>query len=257
MGSSRQRPSVWTLPGSSIKAASKASSLASRNGVSPPPTAPISCESTRSAISCGRRGERFSVDQGVARFARLAMRREEILRGLVECLACAPQATRRKRQRLRREPERFERFGASPHPRALEARIDIARVGDKGDTCLVQRGDEPRLRHIEQGPEDGDSRPCASLRDRRQAIETAAALEPHQEGLGLVVEMVRGDERRNVVGMAIGRHEIVARGARSCLKACRCEVPVPPRSGSHGAGQARQRCARPSTPRRARTARSP
>ena len=165
-----------------------------------------------------RRFERLAIDHCVARFADLAIRREEILRGIVERLARAAEPPCRQRQRLGREPERRKRVGAAAHPRALEARIDVARVGDERDAGRIERGHEPRLRHIEQRPEHGDTGPGAPLGDRRQAVETAAALEPHQEGLGLVVDCVGGDERRNVVGMAIGGHEIVARGAGSGLK---------------------------------------
>ena len=158
----------------------------------------------------------------------------------VERLARAPQAPRRQRQRLGREPERRECVGAATHPRALEARIADC-SGRRRTRCRppqAWRRGAPSAHRA--AAEHGDPRPCASLGDRRQAVETAAALEPHQEGLGLIVQMMRGDERRNVVGMAIGGHEIVPRGAGSAPedRAGRAASLLP---GEDGMGQAERR----------------
>ena len=141
------------------------------------------------------------------------------MRGIVERGPCAPEPPRRARQRLRREPELRQRIAVGAHPRTLEALIAIARILGPAKTRRDERGGKPRLRHVEQRPQHGDAGPHALLGDGGEAVEPAAALEPHEEGLGLIVEVMRGDERRNVMRMAIGGHEVVARLPRALLQA--------------------------------------
>jgi len=123
------------------------------------------------------------------------------LRGSVERRPCPPEPSRRACERFRREPELRQRFAVSAHACALEALIAIARVLGPAKTRRDERGGKPGLRHVEQRPQHGDAGPHALLGDGGKAVEPAAALEPHEEGLGLIVEVMRGDERRNVVRM--------------------------------------------------------
>ena len=131
---------------------------------------------------------------------------------------CAAASSAARARRSRRA-ERASPSAVSPHPRALEALIAIARILGPAKTRRDERGSKPGLRHVEQRPQHGDAGPHALLGDGGKAVETAAALEPHEEGLGLIVEVMCGDERRNVMRMAIGGHEIVARLTRALLQA--------------------------------------
>ena len=115
-----------------------------------------------------RRGyERFRVDERVTRLASSRCCGEEASCRRIERLARAPQAPRRERKCLRREPERDERVAACPHPGALEAR-DLHCSGRRQSRCPAsfERGDEPRLRHVEQraaGRQFPPNAPCSGM----------------------------------------------------------------------------------------------
>jgi len=122
-----------------------------------------------------RRSQRPAVKRGITRFAHLAVLGKKVSRRRIERCAGPAQTARRQRKRFGRQSERRERVDALPQPRAFEAWIGIARVANKRNACLIERGDKPRLWHIEQRPQNRNPRPSAFLRNRRQAIESAAA----------------------------------------------------------------------------------
>ena len=171
---------------------------------------------------------------------------EKCLRGIIERRPCAPEPPRRACERFRREPELRQRFAVSAHPRALEALIAIARILGPAKTRRGQRGSKPGLRHVEQRPQHGDAGPHALLGNGGKAVEPAAALEPHEEGLGLIVEVMRGDERRNVMRMAIGGHEIVARLTRALLQAAALTCALRPGENRVAETEISPPCAPPS-----------
>ena len=186
----------------------------------PPPTAADRARE-RAERDLRRRGsECRPANEAIARIAHCRRgRRGRRSWPRVERGARAPQALRRARQRLGVSPSFAS---ASWLARTLaRSKRGSALLGSsaKADARLRQRGGEPRLGHIEQRTQHGDPGPGAHLRDRGKPVEPAAALEPHEEGLGLIVEMMRRDQSRDVMGMAIGRHEVVARLPRAGLNA--------------------------------------
>ena len=132
-GSIRQRPSVWVCAGTLRKRSEQGLELGKLHRLLAPADRG---DEARERAECDllRRLEQCSlVDRGIARLARLAVACEEVVSGVVERFAGTPQATRRERQRLRRQTERLKRACTSPHAYALEARIGIARIGDETD----------------------------------------------------------------------------------------------------------------------------
>ena len=164
---------------------------------------------------------------------------------LIEGRARAPETPRRACQGGRRKAELRQGIAASPQARPLEARILIARILRKRDTLGVERGDEPRLGHVEQGTQHGNAGPATALRNRGKPVQPAATRQPHEHSLGLIVEMMGGDDCRDVMGVAVARHEIVARDPRCLPAGPRFAARPGSRSGWRGLARDARPCAPP------------
>ena len=133
------------------------------------------------------RGQRHRVNGGIARLAHLAMQGEKVLGYRIERRPRPPETPGRKRHGLRGQAELGQHVGALPQTRAFKAHILIARVEDEREPLVFKGRHKPRLRHVEQWPEQCKPRPRASFWNGGKTIQPAAALKPHQEGLGLVI----------------------------------------------------------------------
>jgi hypothetical protein len=153
---------------------------------------------------------------------------EKRLRGVIERYPRPPEPLRRARKRFRSKSEFRKGLAACPHPRPLKSLIAITRIFGPAKARRGQRGGKPRLGHVEQGSQHGDAGPGARFRNRGKTVKPAAALQAHEESLGLIVEMVRGDEPRNVMSMAIGGHEVVAGFSRALLQTSALRLDSPP-----------------------------
>ena len=77
-------------------------------------------------------------------------------------------------------------------------------------------------------------------RHGRQTVEAAAACQPHQQRLGLVVLGVRGDDRHRTRGGSCARDRRAAGSApRARHPGCRCRLVAASRSASCARGRAR------------------
>ena len=175
--------------------------------------------------SCSRRGARRRLSSAAS--ARAARR--------------ASRASRSARQSLARE-----RGHQRAQPRPGEARIAVRRIVGVGDLRGLERRDQPRLRRCAAagGPARCHRRSShgigAASSMPAETRDAAAARQPEQHGLGLVVERVRGEHvaraglARRIGEQAIARLRAPPPGCRSSAS-CR---------SSAGCGARRRACAR-------------
>ena len=91
-------------------------------------------------------------------------------------------------ERLRLQPVRFGKMAA--HARAVEALVFVAWIGDRIDAGLPHDRRELLPSPAEQGPDERR----VDRADPGEARQAGAAREAHDQGLGLVVEMMAGGE---------------------------------------------------------------
>ena len=240
---------------------SMASSPANGTGSSLPPAAAMARPSTRSAMSspasCNLvrvNGEKTARVDGDGPAGRVA----EALRDQIEGPARAGQPPGAERQHGVGEAQLVALLPPGAEPGTLLCRRLIARVLDPGLVPGSQRGDEAGLRHIEQRPRDTERNGRCSVvdgsvhgrqrRHAREAIDTAAARQPHEHRLGLVVLGMRGEQQADAVRAHVPAHEPVAGAARRGLDAGR-RLRHPPRQGWRDGSRAPRRRWRPRAPR--------
>ena len=115
-----------------------------------------------------------------------------------------------------REAERLElrvlgEEGA--HRGTIEAAVAIGGVIDRLDACLGDEVDELGLGPAEQRPGDGEVALAAQRADRGEAGDAGAALEAHQDGLGLIVRVVGGEQEADALRRRPAPERIVANPA--------------------------------------------
>jgi hypothetical protein len=101
----------------------------------------------------------------------------------------------------------------------LEARIDVGRIVDPGDTARHERRRQARPRHGEQRAQEADLGPLDEGRHAGQPVRTADARRTHRNRLGLVVGMM-GHEKMEKAALPAGvAQQPVSGGTRRFLEA--------------------------------------
>jgi hypothetical protein len=80
------------------------------------------------------------------------------------------------------------------YPNPVEARVAVHRVVVGDEPGRRGGGGEPGARHAEEGAEEDEAVEVDLAPHGGEAEDAGAALEAHQEGLGLVLEAVGGEE---------------------------------------------------------------
>jgi len=101
---------------------------------------------------------------------------------------------------------------------AGEAQVFVGGIANIGETARLAKGDELRLGEPEQRARDLDLAAPAARRHAGEPGDAGATQQPEQHGLGLIVEMMRGDDDGRADPPRLGGKQIVARRARALLQ---------------------------------------
>ena len=175
--------------------------------------------------------------------------RQERRHALLERRPRPGEARRRGGKARRAKPGFFQQRLrlAQPHPGI--GGVEIAGILDPALSRRAQRRLEPGPRHRQQRPQQPALRMLGHRRHAGKPVEAAAARQPQQQGLRLVLAVMRDQKVEHTLTRAPALEQAIARRSRRRLHA-RPPPPAPRAAGCDGRCRARQARPPPVPPRR-------
>ena len=157
-----------------------------------------------------RGGEDIGVERGDREGVNGDGSNDETVNGSVNCIGSAGEASGGSGKRLGVDPRCRQGREEPAHADAEEARVAVHRIFVSREPGTQGRRGEADARHGKEGPGKDEAVEVDLAAHGGKAEDAGAALEAHQEGLGLVVEAVGGKEVRRAGLACCGDEEPVA-----------------------------------------------